>query len=132
MINFNEYQGRVKGFMNPRVLESESDTFLNAILGLVGEAGECADAVKKGWYHDQDLDLEKLDKEVGDVLFYCALYAIARRRNLSDIAQMNVDKLSKRYEDKPWSAEASKAKRDEVPRTNEGDTPGVITVTTGS
>lgn len=113
MINFDLYQEKVKGFMNPKVLESSADTFLNALLGLGGEVGEMQDAVKKAWYHDGDLDLEKLDKEAGDVLFYITLYCISRNRNLSDIAQLNIDKLTKRYDGKPWSAEASKAKRDE-------------------
>jgi NTP pyrophosphatase (non-canonical NTP hydrolase) len=123
MIDFNQYQDKVRGFMNPEVLESQEDTFMNAILGLCGEAGEVADAVKKARYHKGELNLERLDKEVGDVLFYCGLYAIARGRLLSDIAQMNVDKLTQRYEDKPWSPEASKAKRDE----NVEPTSGVVT-----
>lgn len=100
--------------MNPEVLKSEKDTFMNALLGLGGEVGEMQDAVKKAWYHSGELDLEKLDKEAGDVLFYITLYCISRNRTLADIAQLNVDKLNARYEGKPWSAEASKAKRDEL------------------
>lgn len=114
MINFDEYQKKVKGFMNPKVLLSSEDTFMNALLGLGGEVGEMQDAVKKARYHEGELDLEKLDKEAGDVLFYVALYCIARQRSLADIAQMNVDKLNARYSEGPWSAEASKAKRDEL------------------
>lgn len=113
MERFNDYQEKVIGFMNPRVLEKEEDVLLNAILGLSGEAGESADLVKKWLFHEQDLDVHKLDKEVGDVLFYCALYAVARKKSMSDIAQINVDKLTARYNGQPWSAEASKAKRDE-------------------
>lgn len=114
MINFEIYQEKVKGFMNPKVLESEKDTLMNAILGMCGEAGEVADLIKKHLFHEQDLDLEKLDKEAGDLLFYVTLYAIARNRGIGDIAQLNVDKLTARYEGKPWSAEASRAKKDEI------------------
>lgn len=115
-MNFELYQEKVKGFMNPRVLESSEETFLNALMGLCGEVGEMQDAVKKARFHDGELDLEKLDKEAGDVLFYVTLYCIARNRQLGDIAQLNVDKLNARYNGKPWSAEASRAKRDETPR----------------
>ena len=114
MTEFDSYQEKVRGFMNPKVLESSADTFLNALMGLSGEVGEMQDAVKKAWFHDGELDLEKLDKEAGDVLFYITLYCISRNRQLADIAQLNVDKLNARFGGKPWSAEASKAKRDEI------------------
>lgn len=96
MITFEEYQEKVRGFMRPKTLENQQDTLMNAVLGLSGEAGEVADLIKKHLFHDQELDLEKLDKEVGDAQFYIALYAIARNRQLADIAQMNVDKLTAR------------------------------------
>lgn len=113
-MNFDLYQEKVKGFMNPKVLKNSKDTFLNALMGLSGEVGEMQDAVKKAWFHEGELDLEKLDKEAGDVLFYVTLYCISRNRQLADIAQLNVDKLNARYEGKPWSAEASRAKKDET------------------
>lgn len=125
MINFENYQQSVTGFMNPEVLENQKDTFINALLGLGGEVGEMQDAVKKAWYHKGNLDLEKLDKEAGDVLFYLTLYCISRNRQLGDIAQLNVDKLNARYDGKPWSAEASKAKRDETTP----DMAGTVTTT---
>lgn len=113
MIDFDGYQEKVKGFMNPEVLESQEDTFMNALLGLGGEVGEMQDLVKKARYHKGELDFDKLDKEAGDVLFYVTLYCISRQKQLSDIAQLNVDKLNARYSEGFWSAEASKAKRDE-------------------
>lgn len=116
MIDFNQYQEKIIGFMNPKVMEDNHDILMNAVLGICGEAGEVADLIKKWLFHERDLDLDKLDKEAGDVLFYIALYANARGVLLSDIAQKNVDKLTARYEDKPWTAEASMAKKDELPR----------------
>jgi NTP pyrophosphatase (non-canonical NTP hydrolase) len=114
MKEFDEYAEKIKEFMNPKVLENNQDILMNAVLGMCGESGEVADKVKKWLYHDQELDLVALDKEVGDVQFYIALYSVARNKPLSEIVQMNVDKLTKRYMGQPWSAEASKAKRDEI------------------
>ena len=116
MKKFDDYQNKIIEFMNPRVLESSDATLDNAILGLCGESGECADIIKKFRHHEKELNLEKLDLEVGDVIFYCALYALARKRNLSDIAQMNIDKLTKRYGGNEWSAEAANNKIDEIMR----------------
>jgi NTP pyrophosphatase (non-canonical NTP hydrolase) len=110
---FDEYQAKILEFMNPETLKKDEDILMNSVLGMAGEAGEVCDLIKKWMFHGYELDLEKLDKEVGDTLFYVALYANARKRLLSDIAQMNVDKLTKRYP-QGFSTEANKAKADEL------------------
>lgn len=70
---------------------------INGVLGLAGEAGECADVVKKHLFQGHELDKEKLLDEIGDVLWYCAYSADALGLKLEDIMQHNVDKLKKRY-----------------------------------
>ena len=40
---------------------------LNGCLGLAGEAGETLDMVKKWVFHEKELDVEHLKKEIGDV-----------------------------------------------------------------
>lgn len=127
MKKFDEYQAKILEFMNPRVMQNERDILENALFGLAGESGEACDFWKKVRFHDQEPNLEQLDKEIGDIVFYCALYANARKKLLSDIVQMNVDKLTKRYDGKPWSAEASKAKRDETPDRLKINTSGTVT-----
>jgi NTP pyrophosphatase (non-canonical NTP hydrolase) len=72
----------------------------SAALGLSGESGEIADHVKKIVYHGHPLDDEtrdKIAKEIGDILWYCALGSRGIGVSLSEIARMNVDKLRKRY-----------------------------------
>lgn len=71
-------------------------------LGLVGEAGEVADKVKKV-YRDNDRRFdpehrEAIAKELGDVLWYLANVATDLGFRLSEIAQMNVDKINSRRE----------------------------------
>ena len=69
-------------------------------LGLVGEAGEVADKIKK-IYRDKDGNLNATDKieiakELGDCLWYISTLAKSIGFSLSDIAVINVDKLVKR------------------------------------
>src|SRR5262245_9388820 len=44
-------------------------------VGLCGEAGEVAELVKKGVFHRKGIDVARLEKELGDVLWYVAALA---------------------------------------------------------
>lgn len=69
----------------------------NAALGLCGEAGEFADEVKKHLFHGHPIDEAYLERELGDILWYCALAAESMGKNLGEVAQSNLDKLRERY-----------------------------------
>jgi NTP pyrophosphatase (non-canonical NTP hydrolase) len=69
-------------------------------LGLAGEAGEVAEQIKKifrddGGYVTKDR-LDKLVKELGDVLWYVANLAHELNLPLDYIARLNIEKLQKR------------------------------------
>lgn len=85
-------------------------TMLNsAALGLAGESGEIADHVKKVMFHGHPLNDATCDliaKEIGDILWYCAIGAKGIGLGLGEIAHMNVEKLRKRYPE-GFSAEKS-------------------------
>ena len=66
-------------------------------LGLAGEGGEVADAVKKHLFHGHTLDQAHLLKELGDVLWYVALLSDALSVSLSTVMAMNIAKLQQRY-----------------------------------
>ena len=67
-------------------------------LGLAGEAGEVADKVKKIIRDDKDTPEYRTEiaKEIGDVLWYCAVLAYDLGYDLQTIADMNIWKLKER------------------------------------
>lgn len=74
--------------------------YIYAALGLVGEAGEVAEKIKKfvrnnkGHYSSEEL--EELRKELGDVLWYLAELCTFFKMDLSDVANANIYKLQSR------------------------------------
>lgn len=77
-----------------------SDTEIMAVwnaIGLAGEAGEVADHIKKGVFHRHGIDLAKLEKELGDTLWYVAALCTTLGLDLSAIMQANIEKLRVRY-----------------------------------
>lgn len=80
------------------------DKILYPTLGLVGEAGEVAEKVKKlirdkgGILNMTEEDRVALVKEVGDVLWYCAALSYDLGIKLEDVARMNMGKLLARKE----------------------------------
>lgn len=91
----NEYQ--TEALRTASGMNKEVPFIVNGVLGLTGEAGECADMVKKNIFQGHELDKEHLAKELGDVAWYLAITAYEIGYDLETILQMNVDKLRKRY-----------------------------------
>ena len=77
-----------------------ADDLMHAALGLAGEAGEFADAVKKNFVYDRELDRENAIEELGDILWFVALGCHALSVSMADVAQANIDKLRRRYPEK--------------------------------
>src|ERR1700741_1147065 len=97
-MNFNDYQKRAL----TTVISSENEfrDLLHWVLGINGEAGEIAEKVKK-IIRDKDgkvseADKAEMAKEVGDVLWYLAVFAHHLGVPLETIAQQNLDKLQSR------------------------------------
>ena len=68
-------------------------------LGLIGEAGEVAEQIKKHFRHGHSLDAVHLQEELGDVLWYVAVLADALGADLGTVGSSNVSKLRQRYPD---------------------------------
>ncbi len=82
---------------------STGDSFkdlLHWVLGITGEAGEVAEKLKK-IIRDKDSqvseqDKQEMAKEIGDVLWYLAVFAHDLGVPLDKIAKQNLDKLASR------------------------------------
>lgn len=70
---------------------------VHAVMGVSGEAGELIDALKKAWIYGKDLDHQNLIEECGDCMFYLAALLDQFGYTMSDAAEANYIKLSKRY-----------------------------------
>ena len=108
-MNANEYQQLAKRTLltKPDRTYSDQETMLvwNAI-GLAGEAGEVAELVKKGVFHNHSVDVNNITKELGDVMWYVAGIASTLGLNLDDIMEKNIAKLKARYPNGYSSAES--------------------------
>lgn len=100
-MNLDKYQKRAAEFdLFETSVDLKAPGFLEKVLGLVGEAGEAADKIKKiirdkGGYASEE-DRSEIAKELGDVLWYLANVARYLGVSLSDIAEGNIKKLSSR------------------------------------
>jgi len=80
------------------VLTKGYTRLLENILGIVGEAGEVAEKLKKSLRDGATFDKEGVKLELGDVLYYIAITANGIGRNLQEIAELNIKKLNSRKE----------------------------------
>lgn len=108
-MNANGYQKLASRTLiaKPDAQYSDNDIMIvwNAI-GLTGEAGEVADLVKKGIFHQHGLDRRKMFKELGDVLWYVAALCTKLGFSMEDVMQANIDKLRERYPEGYSSADS--------------------------
>lgn len=94
MDKFNEYQE----FVRSMKAYPEKHAIVYPALGLVGEAGEISEKVKKWLRGDRELDREGLLKELGDPLWYIASLADDLGFTLQEVVDANHDKLTSRKE----------------------------------
>lgn len=91
---FEEYQEFVKSMK----VYPEKNAIVYPTLGLMGEAGEISEKVKKWMRGDKELDKEGLLKELGDPLWYITSLADDLGYTLQEVIDANVEKLNSRKE----------------------------------
>lgn len=72
----------------------------HAVMGLVTEAGECMDALKKAKMYGKQLDTVNLIEEAGDIMWYLALLADELDVSFEDLWEKNIAKLRVRFPEK--------------------------------
>ena len=95
--HFDLYQDAAE---STAIYPDKGDNLYYPALGLAGEAGEVCEKIKKimrdqkGFITQENED--ELVRELGDVLWYVANLANEINRNLSEIAEVNLQKLEDR------------------------------------
>tara|TARA_R110001592_G_scaffold3582_7_gene20643 strand:+ start:614 stop:928 length:315 start_codon:yes stop_codon:yes gene_type:complete len=81
-----------------KILTKGNDRLVENTLGLVGEAGEVAEKIKKLIRDSTRFTTEDLESELGDVLFYVTALSNHLGSNLNKVMSNNVSKLDDRQE----------------------------------
>lgn len=91
---------------------SEPLMALHIGVGVCGEAGELADAIKKEYVYNKPRDLVNIIEELGDLRFYMQAAMNHYKISAQEVLQRNADKLSKRYVGLAYSDLAAQNRED--------------------
>lgn len=83
-------------------------------IGVTGEVGELADAIKKYTIYGQDIDLENVIEELGDIEFYLEGVRNALNIERATTLASNIQKLKKRYSSGKYSNDQAEARADKA------------------
>lgn len=99
-MTFEEYQNTAKGTRQTYNSKDQENYFLG-YLGLAGEAGSVLTTLKKQLRDGAGFGSfpERLAEELGDVLWYISAIASHNGLKLEEIAKLNLDKTSDRFEE---------------------------------
>jgi NTP pyrophosphatase (non-canonical NTP hydrolase) len=83
-----------------RLSNERTIRLLNGSLGIQTEGGEIADALKKHIFYGTPLDIVNIAEEVGDCLWYLAIFSNEIGIDFPTIMENNIAKLKARYGEK--------------------------------
>lgn len=89
--------------LKPNQLSKRVADATHGALGISSEVGELSDVIKKAFVNNMELDREEIVKELGDVLWYCALVARSVDSNLHEAMAVNIAKIHARYSEGKFS-----------------------------
>jgi len=84
------------GWVEKKILTEGQERLYENTLGLVGEAGEVAEKMKKLVRDSSRFSNEEIMKELGDVVFYATALGNIYGRGLQEILELNIQKLDDR------------------------------------
>ena len=85
-------------WVESKMLTKGDTRLVENTLGLVGEAGEVAEKVKKLLRDNSKIDTKDIIKELGDVAFYLTGLANYFNSNLDEVLDSNMQKLNDRQD----------------------------------
>lgn len=93
----NNLLGAYQSWVETMMLTNGKDRLIENTLGLVGEAGEVAEKIKK-FVRDDFIDVSSVKKELGDVLFYLTALSTWFGITAEEVLKANMEKLNSRKE----------------------------------
>jgi len=90
-----DYSECIKRFKDPNTIR-----LLHAAMGLVTEAGEFLDVLKKYFFYGKPIDIVNLKEEIGDMTWYQRIGCDQLSTDLLEEMVRNVKKLRARFPDK--------------------------------
>lgn len=85
---------------------------VEAAMGLIGEAGEVSELVKKECFYGKQIDVKKLTEELGDVFHYFCRVLHLNHISINAVIQTHMEKMDKRFPE-GYSDQAAIARLDE-------------------
>jgi NTP pyrophosphatase (non-canonical NTP hydrolase) len=83
-------------WVEEKILTYGDERLVENTLGLVGEAGEVAEKIKKLIRDSNRFNNEEILKELGDVVFYATALANIYGNGLQEVLELNMKKLDDR------------------------------------
>ena len=83
-----------------RMAQEDNIRLLHAAIGIVTEAGELQDALKKHVFYGKELDTVNIKEEMGDLFWYLAIMADTLDISFEELMKTNIQKLKARYGEK--------------------------------
>lgn len=94
------YDEEALKFLNPKRQKRLGNQVIDAnhaTLGISAELGELSEVVKKSFVNGFNLPKEEVVKEVGDIIWYCALLLRSVGSTTQEAMEVNLQKLRARY-----------------------------------
>jgi len=94
-MDFLDYQNKAYRTRDKKLDREES--IKKSLVSLAGEVGELSNTLKKHLWHGHWLDINEVEGELGDILWYLTDITTSLSLDLEDVAVQNIKKLRERY-----------------------------------
>ena len=95
-MNFSNYQTLSNRTAKQLPLHT---ALLHITTGFAGEVGELADAIKKAEIYGKPYDMDNIQEELGDLLWFVSYACNTFGFSMETVARENIEKLVRRYPD---------------------------------